>query len=236
MQVWALPEATRARLDARLALRGRPAGERALVFLLRGLMEWCVYPPQVPSNAPSSSKAKNAQARNTAAEPGKGAKSSASTARGGEGEGEGDSSSRSSPGDARNMGHARNTAGQDGSSSGGHGSSGKGGASSSSSSSSGGGARLTASEGLVPWSCTEEALLALSRARDPLGLGLDGGMGLRLLQVRGTRVCSIRLMRYIYLIYIHVTRMLLHTECKWQVSECSVVRVRVPGWLDAEAA
>ncbi|PNH02892.1 hypothetical protein TSOC_011092 [Tetrabaena socialis] len=46
-QVWQLPAATRALLEARLALRGRPESERSLLFLLRGLMEWCIYPPQV---------------------------------------------------------------------------------------------------------------------------------------------------------------------------------------------
>jgi hypothetical protein len=48
-QVWQLPGSTRAMLDARLALRGRPEAERHLAFLLRGLMEWCIYPPQVGS-------------------------------------------------------------------------------------------------------------------------------------------------------------------------------------------
>ena len=46
-QVWQLPAATRALLEVRLALRGRPEQERQQLFLLRGLMEWCIYPPQV---------------------------------------------------------------------------------------------------------------------------------------------------------------------------------------------
>ncbi|EFJ45112.1 hypothetical protein VOLCADRAFT_94614 [Volvox carteri f. nagariensis] len=48
-RVWQLPSATRALLEARLALRSRPESERQLMFLLRGLMEWCIYPPQAPS-------------------------------------------------------------------------------------------------------------------------------------------------------------------------------------------
>ncbi|GIL50633.1 hypothetical protein Vafri_6764 [Volvox africanus] len=96
-QVWQLPAATRALLEARLALRGRPESERQLVFLLRGLMEWCIYPPQAPSVHSGP--------------PLRGRKS-----------------------------------------------------------------RL-----LMSWSCTEEALLNLAKSRDPLGLGLEGPMALRLL-------------------------------------------------------
>ncbi len=48
-QVWQLPAVTRALLEVKLALRGRPEGDRQMVFLLRGLMEWCIYPPQAPS-------------------------------------------------------------------------------------------------------------------------------------------------------------------------------------------
>ncbi|KAG2490062.1 hypothetical protein HYH03_011527 [Edaphochlamys debaryana] len=96
-QVWQLPAATRALLEAKLALRARPDSERHLVFLLRGLMEWCIYPPQAPS---------------TAGPPLRGRKS-----------------------------------------------------------------RL-----LMQWSCTQDALLALARSRDPLGVGLEGPMALRLLQ------------------------------------------------------
>lgn len=51
-QVWQLPAATRALLEARLALRGRSEAERQMVFLLRGLMEWCIYPPQVHTTRP----------------------------------------------------------------------------------------------------------------------------------------------------------------------------------------
>jgi hypothetical protein len=35
-----------ARLDARLGLRAKAAGDRQLVYLLRGMMEMCLYPPQ----------------------------------------------------------------------------------------------------------------------------------------------------------------------------------------------
>ncbi|GIL81024.1 hypothetical protein Vretimale_9291 [Volvox reticuliferus] len=96
-QVWQLPAATRALLEVRLALRGRPESERQLVFLLRGLMEWCIYPPQAPST-PSGPLLRGRKSRL-----------------------------------------------------------------------------------LMSWSCTEEALLTLAKSRDPLGLGLEGPMALRLL-------------------------------------------------------
>lgn len=35
---------------------------------------------------------------------------------------------------------------------------------------------------LVPWSCTEKALLQLLKQRDPLGVGLEGPLAVRLLQ------------------------------------------------------
>ncbi len=45
--VFALSPATRAALDRRLRLRGRPAAERGQLYQLRGMMELCVYPPRV---------------------------------------------------------------------------------------------------------------------------------------------------------------------------------------------
>jgi hypothetical protein len=43
--VWALPAATRALLDARLAAARRPPSDRAAAHLLRGLVQWCIRPP-----------------------------------------------------------------------------------------------------------------------------------------------------------------------------------------------
>jgi hypothetical protein len=45
--VFAPSPATRAALDKQLRLRGRPSGERQLLYLLRGLMELCLYPGRV---------------------------------------------------------------------------------------------------------------------------------------------------------------------------------------------
>jgi hypothetical protein len=45
--VFAPSPAARAALDKQLRLRGRPAGERQLLYLLRGLMELCLYPGRV---------------------------------------------------------------------------------------------------------------------------------------------------------------------------------------------
>eukprot|EP00878_Enallax_costatus_P036950 GHUV01041601.1.p1 GENE.GHUV01041601.1~~GHUV01041601.1.p1 ORF type:complete len:104 (-),score=5.10 GHUV01041601.1:39-350(-) len=39
--------ATRAAVDKQLHLQGRPTEERQLLYLLRGLMELCIYPPRV---------------------------------------------------------------------------------------------------------------------------------------------------------------------------------------------
>jgi serine/threonine protein kinase len=45
--------ATRAAVDKQLQLKGRPAGERQLLYLLRGLMELCLYPPRVTGSNPA---------------------------------------------------------------------------------------------------------------------------------------------------------------------------------------
>jgi hypothetical protein len=45
--VFAPSSPTRAALDKQLRLRGRGVEERQLLYLLRGLMELCLYPPRV---------------------------------------------------------------------------------------------------------------------------------------------------------------------------------------------
>eukprot|EP00955_Chlamydomonas_euryale_P087177 364274-Chlamydomonas_euryale.AAC.5 len=47
--VFQLPPHTRALLDAQLDAARRPPGDRELLHLLRGMMEWCVYPPDARS-------------------------------------------------------------------------------------------------------------------------------------------------------------------------------------------
>jgi hypothetical protein len=50
--VFAPSPATRAAVDKQLRLRARPDGERQLLYLLRGLMELCVYPPAAAAARP----------------------------------------------------------------------------------------------------------------------------------------------------------------------------------------
>ncbi len=38
---------TRAVIDAKLRMSERSEGDRQLLYLLRGMMEWCIYPPPV---------------------------------------------------------------------------------------------------------------------------------------------------------------------------------------------
>lgn len=45
--VFQLSPATQAALDIRLDLGGKRPGQRQLLYLLRGMMEMCIYPPQV---------------------------------------------------------------------------------------------------------------------------------------------------------------------------------------------
>ena len=42
---------TRTVMDARLRLGSKTEGERQMLYLLRGLMDWCIYPPQVGGGA-----------------------------------------------------------------------------------------------------------------------------------------------------------------------------------------
>jgi serine/threonine protein kinase len=46
----------------------------------------------------------------------------------------------------------------------------------------GSGSSDSSSTAPIPWSCSEESLLLLIAARDPQGIGLEGGLALRLLQ------------------------------------------------------
>lgn len=48
-------QVTRAAVDKQLHLHGRPTEERQLLYLLRGLMELCVYPPRVSRGLADSS-------------------------------------------------------------------------------------------------------------------------------------------------------------------------------------
>jgi hypothetical protein len=45
--VFQLAPHTRARIDAKLGMAERAEGDRQLLYLLRGMMEWCIYPPPV---------------------------------------------------------------------------------------------------------------------------------------------------------------------------------------------
>jgi serine/threonine protein kinase len=45
--VFQLPPSTRAALDLKLQLQGKGDMERHLLYLLRGMMELCIYPPLV---------------------------------------------------------------------------------------------------------------------------------------------------------------------------------------------
>lgn len=38
---------TRAMIDVKLRMSERSEGDQQLLYLLRGMMEWCIYPPQV---------------------------------------------------------------------------------------------------------------------------------------------------------------------------------------------
>jgi serine/threonine protein kinase len=51
--VFQLSPGTQRVLDAKLQLGGRSQGERQLIYLLRGMMELCIYPPQVSQGLPA---------------------------------------------------------------------------------------------------------------------------------------------------------------------------------------
>ncbi len=148
--MWALPPATTALLNKRLARI--PPADRATALLLRGLHQWCIAPPAARAPAAASPQAGARQQEQPVhpnqRPPHASSASSASDSR----DGSGDLGTNPQPSAAAQQVHP--SAG-----------------------------RAEDETVVVPWECTDQALLQLLRSRDPTGYGLgDDVEAVRLLR------------------------------------------------------
>eukprot|EP00878_Enallax_costatus_P010077 GHUV01010518.1.p1 GENE.GHUV01010518.1~~GHUV01010518.1.p1 ORF type:complete len:851 (+),score=193.00 GHUV01010518.1:408-2960(+) len=152
--------ATRAAVDKQLHLQGRPTEERQLLYLLRGLMELCIYPPRVTSTPINPQRATIQAGLDKTPLP-------------------------------------------------------------------------------IPWSCCDDALLKLISSRDPQGIGLEGPLGLRLLQRvlswdPSRRPTAQQALQHAYFVaaeYMRRRNLTAGSEHYQRlVAECSRLRVGQTGW------